>query len=345
MMTKPLLDVKNLKTYFQTEAGTAKAVDGVDFAVFPKEVLGIVGESGSGKSVTALSLIQLIPDPPGKIVDGNIYFEGVDLLEGYRRKDYDAIRNIRGSRISMIFQEPMTSLNPVFTIGDQVSEILLRHSGLNKSEAIARSAEMLDLVGIPSPMQRLNEYPHQFSGGMRQRVMIAMALACNPSILIADEPTTALDVTIQAQILELMLKVKEKVADAAIILITHDMAVIAEMCHRVVVMYCGKIQEIADIKAIFDKPLHPYTQGLLRSLPVPGRKVKRLHTIEGTVPSLFDLPKGCSFATRCTVKTDICDSVPPEIVEVEDGHFVRCHLIKSAGNKSTAATTNRGEPV
>lgn len=335
-MAKELLKVRNLRTYFRTEAGIAKAVDGVDFDILPGEVLGIVGESGSGKSVTSLSIMQLIPNPPGEIVDGQIVFEGVDLLDAYRRKDYDAIRKIRGNKISMIFQEPMTSLNPVFTVGYQIAESLILHQGLSKNQAREEAVKMLDLVGIPSPRERLDEYPHQFSGGMRQRVMIAMALACNPSLLIADEPTTALDVTIQAQILELMLEVKAKTADAAILLITHDMAVIAETCQRVVVMYCGKIQEIADVKTIFNSPGHPYTQGLLASLPKPGQKVKRLSTIEGMVPSLFKLPAGCSFCTRCSQKVDICENIMPEMVEVSPGHMVRCHLVKAAAEKANA---------
>lgn len=325
-MARELLKVRNLRTYFKTEAGIAKAVDGVDFDIMPGEVLGIVGESGSGKSVTSLSIMQLIPNPPGEIVDGQIIFEDVDLLDAYRKKDFDKIRKIRGNKISMIFQEPMTSLNPVFTVGEQVAESLIHHRNLDKAAAREQAVHMLDLVGIPSPRERLDEYPHQFSGGMRQRVMIAMALACNPALLIADEPTTALDVTIQAQILELMLEVKAKTADAAILLITHDMAVIAETCNRVVVMYCGKIQEIADIKTIFNHPGHPYTQGLLASLPKPGQKVKRLSTIEGMVPSLFNLPAGCSFCTRCSKKLDKCAAVPPEMVEVAPGHMVRCHL-------------------
>jgi len=333
-MAKELLKVRNLRTYFRTEAGIAKAVDGVDFDILPGEVLGIVGESGSGKSVTSLSIMQLIPNPPGEIVDGQIVFEGVDLLDAYRRKDYEAIRKIRGNKISMIFQEPMTSLNPVFTVGYQIAESLIHHRGLDKNQAREEAIKMLDLVGIPSPRERLDEYPHQFSGGMRQRVMIAMALACNPSLLIADEPTTALDVTIQAQILELMLEVKAKTANAAILLITHDMAVIAESCQRVVVMYCGKIQEIADVKTIFNSPGHPYTQGLLASLPKPGQKVRRLSTIEGMVPSLFNLPAGCSFCTRCSKKLDICENVMPEMVEVAPGHMVRCHLAKAAAEKA-----------
>ena len=328
-MANPLLQVKNLKTYFHTEAGIAKAVDGVDFDVMPGEVLGIVGESGSGKSVTSLSIMQLIPNPPGEIVDGNIIFEGTDLLDAYRRKDYDLIRKIRGNKISMIFQEPMTSLNPVFTVGEQVAESLIHHRNMTPKDARDQAVKMLELVGIPSARERLDEYPHQFSGGMRQRVMIAMALSCDPAQLIADEPTTALDVTIQAQILELMLEVKAKTSNAAILLITHDMAVIAETCHRVVVMYCGKIQEIADIKTIFNSPQHPYTQGLLASLPKPGQKVRRLSTIDGIVPSLFNLPKGCSFCTRCSKKHEPCENTPPAMVETAPGHFVRCHLAKA----------------
>ncbi|MDD2624305.1 MAG: ABC transporter ATP-binding protein, partial [Candidatus Riflebacteria bacterium] len=274
--------------------------------------------------------------------DGEIMFEGQDLLDAYKKKDYNAIRKIRGNKISMIFQEPMTSLNPVFTVGDQVAESLIHHQNMSKKQALEAAANMLDLVGIPSPKERLQDYPHQFSGGMRQRVMIAMALACNPSLLIADEPTTALDVTIQAQILELMLEVKQKTANAAILLITHDMAVIAETCHRVVVMYCGKIQEIADVKTIFNNPQHPYTQGLLASLPKPGQRVKRLSTIEGMVPSLFALPTGCSFCTRCTQKTAKCDTVSPEMVEVGPGHFVRCHLAKGLSKSKSSQADEKG---
>jgi len=236
--TSPLLQVRDLKTVFRTEAGTARAVDGVDFDIYPGEVLGLVGESGSGKSVTALSILRLIPDPPGKIAGGSIIYKGRDLL----KLSWDEVREIRGKEISMIFQEPMTSLNPVFTIGMQIMEVVLEHEHISKKEAFDRSVGMLELVGIPDPASRMNDYPHQFSGGMRQRVMIAMALACNPSLLIADEPTTALDVTIQAQILELMLKIKDERKDAAILLITHNLAVVAETCHRVMVMYGGKIQ-------------------------------------------------------------------------------------------------------
>ena len=319
-----LLQVRNLRTYFHTEAGTAKAVDGVDFDIFPGEVVGLVGESGSGKSVTALSILRLIPDPPGKIVDGSILFQGRDLL----KISGDEIRSVRGNQISMIFQEPMTSLNPVFTIGMQLTEAMLSHEAISKHEATRRAVEMLELVGIPDPASRLNDYPHQFSGGMRQRVMIAMALSCNPSLLIADEPTTALDVTIQAQILELMLKIKDQRKDAAILLITHNLGVVAETCHRVIVMYGGKIQEVATAHELFHNPLHPYTRGLLSSLPtVEGDKEERLRTIPGNVPSILELPAGCKFVTRCDVHVNHCWKVEPELLETTPGHWVRCHLV------------------
>jgi oligopeptide/dipeptide ABC transporter ATP-binding protein len=324
MPTNPLLQIKDLKTYFHTEAGTAKAVDGVSFDIMPGEVVGLVGESGSGKSVTALSILRLIPDPPGRIMEGSILFNGQDLL----KLSWEDIRKIRGREISMIFQEPMTSLNPVFTIGMQIMEVVLHHEKISKKDAFDRSVEMLKLVGIPDPASRMHDYPHQYSGGMRQRVMIAMALACNPSLLIADEPTTALDVTIQAQILELMLKIKDERKDAAILLITHNLAVVAETCHRVIVMYGGKIQEIASVHELFRNPLHPYTQGLLASLPtVDGEKQKRLRTIPGNVPSIMDLPVGCKFVTRCPVKLDRCAITEPELIEVSPGHWVRCFLV------------------
>lgn len=330
MKKRELLRVENLKTYFYPENIQVKAVDGVDFTIYEGEVVGLVGESGSGKSVTSLSIMQLIPDPPGKIEDGKIIFQGKDLLEPYYRKDYEPIRQIRGNSVSMIFQEPMTSLNPVFTVGYQVAEPLMHHQKLTKEEAYNKAAEMLELVGIPDAKKRLDDYPHQFSGGMRQRVMIAMALGCNPSLLIADEPTTALDVTIQAQILDLMLEIKNKRPESAILLITHDLAVVSETCERVVVMYCGKVQEIAEIDTIFHNPAHPYTQGLLNSLPKPGVKVKRLNTIKGMVPALTNLPKGCSFCPRCPNKQAVCEEKIPDLIEVEPGHFVRCHLVKAA---------------
>jgi peptide/nickel transport system ATP-binding protein len=322
--TPPLLQVRDLRTYFHTEAGIAKAVDGVSFDIFPGEVLGLVGESGSGKSVTALSVLRLVPDPPGKIVGGSIVFKGRDLLQ----LSWEEVRHVRGKEISMIFQEPMTSLNPVFTIGMQLEEAVLSHEAVSRHEARRRAIEMLELVGIPGPASRLNDHPHQFSGGMRQRVMIAMALACNPSLLIADEPTTALDVTIQAQILELMLRIKDQRKDAAILLITHNLAVVAETCHRVMVMYGGKIQEIATVHELFHNPLHPYTRGLLASLPaIEGDKRQRLPAIPGNVPSILDLPKGCKFETRCPERFEKCVLVEPELIETSPGHWVRCHLV------------------
>jgi peptide/nickel transport system ATP-binding protein len=319
----PLLPIRDLQVNFHTEAGTAKAVDGVNLDIFPGEVVGLVGESGSGKSVTALSVLRLIPDPPGKIA-GSILFKGRDLLQ----VSWDEIRDVRGKEISMIFQEPMTSLNPVFTIGMQVMEAVLGHERLSKKEAFRRSVEMLERVGIPDPASRMNDYPQQFSGGMRQRVMIAMALACGPSILIADEPTTALDVTIQAQILELMLSLKDQRPDAAILLITHNLAVVAETCNRVIVMYSGKIQEVATVKELFRNPLHPYTLGLLASLPtVDGDKRHRLAAIPGSVPSILDLPPGCKFETRCSERIEKCARIEPELIETLPGHWVRCHAV------------------
>ncbi len=326
-MADKLLEIKGLKTYFRTESGIAKAVDGVDLDIYEGEVFGLVGESGSGKSVTALSIIRLIPNPPGEIVSGSILYKGVDLLGLY----WEEIRKIRGSEISMIFQEPMTSLNPVFTIGMQVMEIILAHEDCSKQEAFDRSVEMLKLVGIPDPPSRMEEYPHQFSGGMRQRVMIAIALACNPSLLIADEPTTALDVTIQAQILELMQNIKEQRKDAAILLITHNLGVVAETCDRVAVMYGGKIQEVASAQKLFTTPQHPYTKGLLGSLPsLDDHPHERLRTIPGNVPNIHDLPAGCKFATRCSEVMDRCHDIEPELLEISPGHKVRCHLMENA---------------
>jgi oligopeptide/dipeptide ABC transporter ATP-binding protein len=319
----PLLQIRGLRTYFQTEAGTAKAVDGLDLDIFPGEVVGLVGESGSGKSVTALSVLRLIPDPPGKI-EGSILFQGRDLL----KLSWDEIHAVRGKEISMIFQEPMTSLNPVFTIGMQLTEAVLQHERVSKKEAFRRAVEMLRQVEIPDPASRMRDYPQQFSGGMRQRVMIAMALACNPAILIADEPTTALDVTIQAQIIELMLRMKDQRKDAAILLITHNLAVVAETCNRVIVMYGGKIQEVAPVKELFKNPLHPYTRGLLASLPtVDGDKDHRLLAIPGSVPSILDLPVGCKFVTRCTERLEKCVTIEPQLLETTPGHWVRCHLV------------------
>ncbi|MCE9637513.1 MAG: ABC transporter ATP-binding protein [Planctomycetes bacterium] len=318
----PLLQVKNLQTHFAVGGMVAKAVSGVSFDLHKGEVLGIVGESGSGKSVTALSLIRLIPDPPGKIVGGEVIFNGQDLL----KMPIEDVRKIRGRDIGMIFQEPMTSLNPVFTIGKQVMEPLLFHEKLSKAEARNRAIEALAGVGIPDAARRLDDYPHQFSGGMRQRVMIAMMMVCNPAILIADEPSTALDVTIQAQVLELMLDLRRKREGAAIILITHDLAVVAETCDRVLVMYGGKVQEASTVVDLFENPMHPYTRGLMKSIPHAQDKGKRLTAIRGNVPSIFDLPDGCKFCTRCPDVMDRCWTVEPELREVTPGHWVRCHL-------------------
>ena len=322
-MSNALIQVKNLKTYFHTEAGTVKAVDNISFDILKGEILGIVGESGSGKSVTSLSINRLIPNPPGEIVAGNILYNDIDLL----KLSYNEMRKYRGKDIAMIFQEPMTSLNPVLNIKVQMNEILIKHQGLDEEIATQKSIEMLDSVDIPDPEKRINEYPHQFSGGMRQRVMIAMALQCNPALLIADEPTTALDVTIQAQILDLMMTLKEKREDAAILLITHDLAVIAETCDRVIVMYGGKIQEIATIDELFNNPLHPYTKALMQSIPKLDKKEKRLKTLKGMVPSILELGDGCKLCSRFDPKDCACGGtgIEPELFEHKDNHFVRCN--------------------
>jgi len=319
----PLLDVEDLRTWFFTRDGVVRAVDGVSFSVMPGETLAIVGESGCGKSVTALSVLRLIPSPPGRIVSGAIRFAGRDLL-GLSDAE---MRDVRGNQISMIFQEPMSSLNPVMTIGRQIGEILGLHQGLGRIRARQRAVAMLRLVHIPEPERRIEQYPHQLSGGMRQRVMIAMALACNPKLLIADEPTTALDVTIQAQILDLMRELKQKI-DAAIVLITHDLGVVAEMAERVVVMYAGHKVEEAPVKALFHRPLHPYTKGLLGSVPRLGvasvQAPPRLAEIPGTVPSLKEPIIGCPFAARCSFATDICRGEMPVFEEKETGHYAAC---------------------
>lgn len=304
-MFDKILEVKNLVTNFRTDRGLITAVNGVSFDVFKGRTLGIVGESGSGKSVTALSIMRLIPNPPGIISEGEIHYNGKNILSLSDRE----MRKIRGNEISMIFQEPMTSLNPVYTVGNQIEEVLRLHQNLSKKDALDKSIDLFKLVGIPSPEKRVKEYPHQLSGGMRQRVMIAMALACEPSILIADEPTTALDVTIQAQILDLMNKLQAELG-MGIILITHDLGVVAETCHDVAVMYCGKIVERADVKTLFSNPKHPYTKGLMESIPsfdsTLGKERGKLATIEGMVPSLFDLPSGCSFQDRCFRAIEDC---------------------------------------
>jgi len=320
----PLLQIRGLKTHFFTESGVAKAVDGVDLDIRPGEVLGLVGESGSGKSVTALSILRLVPDPPGRIVGGEILFRGRDLL----KLSWEDIRKVRGKDISMIFQEPMTSLNPVFKIGRQVMEIILEHEPqTTKEQARGRAIDLLTKVGIPDPATRIDQYPHELSGGMRQRVMIAIALALNPALLIADEPTTALDVTIQAQILDLMLELKARHEAGAILLITHNLAVVAETCDRVAVMYGGKLQEVALVRELFYNPLHPYTRGLLGSLPrVDGEKAVRLTTIPGSVPDIHSLPAGCKFTTRCSERFEPCPEIEPPLIEAALDHWVRCHL-------------------
>jgi peptide/nickel transport system ATP-binding protein len=320
----PLLSVRDLKTYFFTEDGTTRAVDGVSFDVFPGETLGIVGESGCGKSVTALSVMRLLPPNIGRTVGGSVSFEGTDLLA----LDESEMRAIRGNRIAMIFQEPMTSLNPVLTIGHQIAESVRIHHGAGQAQARVRAAEMLRLVRIPDAERRLDDYPHQFSGGMRQRVMIAMALACNPKLLIADEPTTALDVTIQAQILRLMLELKERTG-SSVILITHDLGVVAETCQRVIVMYAGRKIEEAPILELFDRPAHPYTRGLMASIPRYGGarvRKRRLAEIPGIVPSLRDPIEGCAFAPRCRYAVERCRVEAPPLRSVAGGHVAACHF-------------------
>jgi oligopeptide/dipeptide ABC transporter ATP-binding protein len=317
-----LLEVRDLRTYFRTDGGVARAVDGVSFDVGPGEVLGLVGESGSGKSVTSLSIMRLVPRPPGEIVEGSsIRFRGVELLG----LPESGMRAIRGDDIAMIFQEPMTSLNPVFTIGDQIAETLRLHRRLDRKAALTQAVEMLRLVGIPDPDDRAGANPHQLSGGQRQRVMIAIALACEPDLLIADEPTTALDVTIQAQILDLLAGLRERLG-MAMILITHDLGVVAEVCDRVVVMYGGRIVEQGPVARIFADPRHPYTQGLLHAIPRLGRRARRLAVIPGTVPGPTRWPEGCRFHTRCPYAFEPCMREEPSLIAVTDDHAARCWL-------------------
>jgi len=319
-----LLEIRGLKTHFSTDDGMVQAVDGVDLTINRGETLGVVGESGSGKTVTAMSVLKLIAMPPGKIVEGQILWRGRDLVP----LGPEEMRLIRAKEIAIIFQEPMTSLNPVYTVGDQIGEVIRLHEGLNKRDALDKTIEMLRLVNIPTPERRVHDYPHQFSGGMRQRVMIAMALSCNPKLLIADEPTTALDVTIQAQILELLAELKEKVG-MAVMLITHAMGVVAESAQRVVVMYAGKVVEEATVVELFGNPRHPYTQGLIRSIPridTAATKKTRLEAIAGVVPSLLNPKEGCRFAARCRFATDICTASTPPLREVAPGHKVACVL-------------------
>ena len=320
----PLLHIEGLKTHFYTDDGIARAVDGVDIKIHRGETVGIVGESGCGKTVTAMTVLKLIAMQPGRIVEGRILWQGRDLVP----LTSEQLDEIRAKEIAIVFQEPMTSLNPVYTIGDQLTEVLLRHEGLNRKAARERVLELLSLVQIANPQRRIDDYPHQFSGGMRQRVMIAMALACNPKLLIADEPTTALDVTIQAQILELMAELKEKFG-MAIMLITHAMGVVAEVTQRVVVMYAGKVVEEAPVEALFETPRHPYTQGLIRSIPRIDRSATqraRLEAIGGSVPSILNLPVGCRFADRCKFAMPECRLAEPPLREVAPGHKVACIL-------------------
>jgi peptide/nickel transport system ATP-binding protein len=317
-----LLHIKGLRTYFDTDDGLVQAVDGVDLAIGHGETVCVVGESGCGKTVTALSVLKLIAMPPGRIAGGQILWQGRDLVP----LDADDINRVRASEIAFVFQEPMTSLNPVYTIGDQISEVIQLHQKLSRRAAVERAIEMLSLVQIPNPSRRVRDYPHHFSGGMRQRVMIAMALSCNPKLLIADEPTTALDVTIQAQILDLLQDMKSRLG-MSIMLITHAMGVVAEVAQRVAVMYAGKVVEEASADRLFANPRHPYTQGLIRSIPridLAAARKKRLETIAGTVPKLIDPPVGCRFAPRCRLALDECRRAQPELREIEAGHRVAC---------------------
>jgi peptide/nickel transport system ATP-binding protein len=319
-----LLDIRGLKTHFKTDDGMVRAVDGVDLTVGRGETLSVVGESGCGKTVTAMTVLKLIAMPPGQIVAGSILWKGRDLVP----LDADEMRHIRSREIAIVFQEPMTSLNPVYAVGDQIAEVVRLHQGLNRREAMDRAVEMLRLVHVPAPERRVRDYPHQLSGGMRQRVMIAMALACSPELLIADEPTTALDVTIQAQILDLLTEMKSRFG-MAIMLITHAMGVVAETAQRVVVMYAGRVVEEAPVEELFAHPLHPYTQGLIRSIPrldaTNGRK-HRLEAISGTVPSLLDPPPGCRFAPRCKFATAACTAAVPDLRTIDRDHKVACIL-------------------
>lgn len=322
VMTERLLDVENLTVEFKSGGSTMKAVNGVNLQLNKKETLGIVGESGSGKSVTATALMRLIPSPPGKITNGKIQFNGRDLI-GISEKE---MRNVRGNDISMIFQDPITSLNPVLTVGNQIIEVIQAHETISKKDAAIKAVDMLKMVGIPEPEKRLKMYPHEFSGGMRQRVMIAIALACNPKLLIADEPTTALDVTVQAQILDLMKKLQQE-HDTAIIMITHDLGVVWELCDKVNVMYAGRTVESTTTRQLYEKPLHPYTWGLLESQITMGtQEQQRLPAIPGSPPDLTMPHSGCHFSARCPLASDICRSTVPDLVEVQDNHFVACHL-------------------
>ncbi|MGN8648105.1 ABC transporter ATP-binding protein [Gracilibacillus sp. HCP3S3_G5_1] len=331
-MNKPVLEVNGLQTHFFTDNGEIPAVDNVSFAIHKGEVLGIVGESGCGKSATSLSVMGLVPNPPGKIVGGEILFRQLDSLEEENLVTVSKkrMRQIRGNQIAMIFQEPMTSLDPLFTIGDQIMEAIRNHQKVTKKQARAKAIEMLKLVGIPRADQIVDEFPHQLSGGMRQRVMIAISMVCDPEVLIADEPTTALDVTIQAQILELMKKLN-KDKGTAIMLITHDLGVVAEMCDRVVVMYAGKVVEEGDVRTILQSPKHPYTQGLIRSLPKISQREQRLYSIPGQVPKPGSIELGCRFSDRCPLVFKRCRQIDPELLQINEGHSCRCLLYEKEG--------------
>src|SRR5690554_3354044 len=323
-----LLEIKGLKTYFKRKKDYIPAVDGVDLTINKGETVALVGESGSGKSITSLSILKLIPSPPGEIVDGEIFFDGKDLV----KLSEDEMCHIRGNDISMIFQEPMTSLNPVLTIGEQIMEVLMYHQKMTKNVAKKRAIEMLELVGIPRANEIVDDYPHRLSGGMRQRVMIAMAMSCNPKLLIADEPTTALDVTIQAQILDLMKDLSNKY-DTSILLITHDLGVVSEVAERVVVLYCGQVVEEADVDSLFDNPYHPYTEGLIGSIPSLDDNTDRLESIKGTVPPPEHFPSGCRFSARCPQVFDRCKAEQPQLLTLNNNRKVRCflHEDKEAG--------------
>lgn len=320
MAKQPLLEVKDLKTHFYSERGRVTAVDGISFHVEEGEILGVVGESGCGKSVTSQSIMRLFDEKHTVEYEGEIIFKGTNLLN----LPLAQMEKMRGNEISMIFQDPLSSLNPVYTVGNQIAESILLHQNVSKKEAYKKAEEMLKLTGIPAAEKRINEYPHQLSGGMRQRAMIAMALACQPKLLIADEPTTALDVTIQAQILELIVKLNRELG-MGVMFITHDLGVVAEICTRVIVMYLGQIVEEADVDSLFEHPLHPYTKGLMKSIPqLDGDRTQKLHVIEGSVPSLDNVPKGCRFAPRCAFATAQCHEEPPELKVVKDGQKARC---------------------
>ncbi len=333
-MPESLLTVGNLKTYFYTDGGVARAVDGVSFTLQKGETLGLVGESGCGKSVTSLSIMRLVPEPPGKIVSGEIRFGGRGLLD----LSESDMRGVRGNDIAMIFQEPMTSLNPVFTCGFQIDEAVMLHQGLDREAAREKTVEMLHRVGIPDPDQRANEYPHQLSGGMRQRIMIAMALSCTPDLLIADEPTTALDVTIQAQILELLAQLQQEFG-MAVLIITHDLGVIAEVADRVAVMYAGKIVETGGVEEIFTDPRHPYTRGLLASVPKLNEQKERLSVIPGTVPDAVHFPEACRFAPRCPHAEAVCREQEPALLQIDGGHAVACWLAEGYPASPVAEST------